>query len=124
MRSIILSIMLALITYVASAHELTPTYPEMKPSYVDGISVVNLLLFNRREDVQYYEIEVFDKDFNPIAFAASERIVKVNYLEKKSLEIYIKDSDKNDVTYICTHSKIVKGISTSFVASRVCSKVK
>ena len=125
MRLIVLSIMLALIAYVASAHELTPTYPELKPSYIDGVSVVNVTLFNRREDVQYYDIEVFDKDFNRIPFAASERLVKVNYLERKPLEVYIRDKDVPKATYICTHSKIVKNQTTSsFIASRICSKIK
>ena len=124
MKSLIFGIMLALATSV-NAHELTPTYPEIKPSYIDGISIVNVSLFNRREDVSYYVIEVFTEDFKPIPFASSERIVKVEYLERKPLEVYIRDTDVARATYICTYSKLLKDeVTSSFIASRICSKIK
>ena len=48
------------LTLSAQAHELTPTYPTASPSYIDGISKVTLTMFNRREDVKYYKVDVFD----------------------------------------------------------------
>lgn len=124
MKSLVLITMLALATSV-NAHELTPTYPEIKSSYLDGVSVVNVSLFNRREDVSYYAIEVFTADFKPVPFASSEKIVKVEYLERKPLEVYIRDTDVGKATYICTYSKLLKDeITSSFIASRICSKIK
>jgi hypothetical protein len=110
----------------ASAHELTPTYPKLRSSYVDGVSVTSMLLFNRREDIRYYEIEVFNKEWERIAFATSSRILTVNYLERKSFEVYIRDKDKKYATYICTRSKLIKNdkqVETSVIASRICSKL-
>ena len=109
----------------AIAHEMTPTYPELRPSYMDGLSSINLNLFNRREDVSYYEIEVFDEEWVPVPFAAKEKLIKINYLGRIDLQIYIRDNDKNRVTYICTLSKILNGdVQTSGVTSRICSKIK
>ena len=117
---------IALLAFVsgAYAHEMTPTYFDIKPSFVDGISVVEMSFWNRRQDIEYYEIDVFDKDWKPIPFAASNRLLYVEYLNKKNFDIYVKDDDKNDVHYICTVSKILKSSETSTgIASRICSKV-
>jgi len=45
---------LILFTNSAAAHELTPTYPEIEPSYVDGVSVIKMKMWNRRSDASYY----------------------------------------------------------------------
>lgn len=79
-------------------------------------------MFNRRSDINYYQIEVYDADWNEIPFAASERIIKMNYLQRMSLEIFIKAEDYDRVTYICTRSKILKGGGPSVIASNICSK--
>ena len=125
MRVFFIIILLAL-SSTASAHELTPTYPKLRSSYVDGVSVTSMLLFNRREDIQYYEIEVFNRDWKRSSFATSNRILKVNYLERKSFEVYIRDKDEDTATYICTKSKLIKDdqeVERSFIASRICSKL-
>lgn len=110
---------------VAFAHEMTPTYPELRPSYIDGLNVARMSLFNRREDAIYYEIEVFDKEWKPVAFASQERIIKIDYLGKKTFEIHIREQDRNQVEYICTTSKLAKNAnSTSMIASKICSKIK
>ena len=49
-----------LFTSSAAAHELTPTYPEFKPHIVDGVYFAKLHMWNRREDVKYYEVSVHD----------------------------------------------------------------
>ena len=108
-----------------AAHEMTPTYPELKPSYVEGILVAKLNLWNRRQDVSYYEIKVFDQDFNPIRFAAVDRILKLNYLDKTTFDVYIRKFDVNRVKYICTESKLLKSdVQSTGIKSMICSKIK
>ena len=61
-RSVILSLLLC--TSVA-AHEMTPTYPKWKTSYIDGIHKATMEMFNTRADVKYYEIGIFDEEWKP-----------------------------------------------------------
>lgn len=123
MRKIIIAVAL-LFTSSATAHELTPTYPKFKPSYIDGILVTTMSLWNRRDDVQYYEIAVFDKTWHNISFATAERIVKLPYLERKQIDVYIKESDKNNVEYICTTSKQLKDdVESTGIKSMICSRI-
>ena len=56
---------------VVSAHEMTPAYPVFQPSHIDGVSKVNMEMFNRRADVEYYELGVFDKSWGSIPFVSS-----------------------------------------------------
>ena len=109
----------------ANAHEMVPAYPTMKPSYITGVSVTNMKIFNRRDDVRYYEIGVFTSEWEPIPFASEEKIIKLEYLGKKTFEVYIRNSDLDDATYICTLSKLEKdNIRTTGVSSKICSKIK
>lgn len=125
MRLCFVALVGALFCSQSLAHEMTPTYFELRPSYMDGIMVTTFKFFNRREDVSYYELSAFDKDWNPIPFAASSRLLNIGYQERATFEMYFRDSDFNDVEYICTLSKIVKGeIRSSIVSSRICSKRK
>ena len=117
--------LLALLANGAHAHEMTPTYFELSPSFVDGISYTELSIFNRRIDTQYYELTVYDKNWNVLPFATEERITKINYLEKKVINVYVKNEDIRRVTYICSMSKILKeDVQSTIVASRICSKIK
>jgi hypothetical protein len=114
-----------LIARAAIAHEMTPTYPVLRPSYMDGLSTTKLTLFNKRNDAIHYEIQVFDKYWKQIPFASQEKIIRVDYLAKKNFEVYIRNSDKNDVEYICTMSKLPKTKnSSSMIASKICSKIE
>jgi hypothetical protein len=109
----------------AYGHEMTPTYPKLRPSYTDGLFVLNMKLFNRRDDVKYYEIQVFDKDWNPIPFATSEKLIKTEYLGKKDFELYIRERDSDKVEYVCTLSKLLKSdIESTGITSKICSKIK
>lgn len=106
-------------------HEMTPTYPKLRPSFVGGLYSTKLNLFNRREDATYYEIQVFDDNWDKIPFASSSKIIELQYLDKKEFEIYIRSEDLNRITYICTVSKIIKDeSSTSKITSKICSKIK
>lgn len=109
----------------AAAHEMTPTYPELNYSYIEGILTTSITIFNRRQDVLYYEIGVYDEEFKPIPFAVDNKLVELNYLQKKTFNIYIRESDEPRVEFICSTSKILKeDVSTSGVTSRICSRIK
>jgi len=120
-----LLIMLLLVSPWALAHEMVPTYPELRPSHVDAVSVTSMKLFNKRQDIEYYEVGVFDKDFNPIPFVTSYRIMKVQYLGKVSFDVYIAAKDVKDAEYICSRSKVRSNSDVrAVIASRICSKIK
>jgi hypothetical protein len=121
----LLFVMLVAFCGPAMAHEMSPTYLEFTPSYVNDVLKTNVEIFNRREDANYYEIEVYDKDRNPISFVADAKVVNIKYLEKKSIDVYIKQSDKDRVVYVCTLSRFIKEDKTKTnVSSRICSKIK
>lgn len=106
-------------------HEMTPTYPKLRPSYMDGLFVLDMKLFNRREDVKYYEIQVFDGDWNPIPFATPEKLIKVDYLGKKDFELYIRERDAEKLEYVCSVSKLLKSdVESTGITSKICSKIK
>jgi len=68
-RNLIVAITLFLSGHV-SAHEWTPTYPELTPSHVEGVVYTDMLLLNRRQDIRYYEISVWDEEWNRVPFAS------------------------------------------------------
>jgi len=107
------------------AHEFTPTYPELKPSYVAGVLSATMTLFNARDDVEYYEFGVFDAEWNKVPFAIQNKIMRFKHLEKKKVDIYIREKDSKDAVYICSKSKLlVDGGSKTSIISRICSKIK
>jgi len=125
MNKIYYAIAAGFLSLEAAAHELTPTYPKLESAYMDGLSVVTMKMWNRRNDVEYYEISIFDKEWNPVPFATTDRLLKLGYLEHKSFDLYIRDKDKNKVEYICTTSKQLKAdVKSTGVKSKICSRVK
>ena len=125
MKYIIAFTMLILSSTQLLAHEMTPTYPELRPSYVDGLNSTTMKLFNRRDDTIYYEISVFDKDWNEVPFATQDKLIKIGYLEKVDFEVFIRNGDSDKVEYICTTSKLLKSdIGKAAIMSRICSKIK
>lgn len=114
-----------LLSASAIAHEMVPTYPKLKPSHIDGVVVTTMKMFNKREDVEYYEIGVFDKDFNTVPFVTSYNVIKLPYLGHVTFDVYIRKSDESKATYICSRSKLRKEDSArTAVSSRICSKIK
>ena len=108
----------------AHAHEWTPTYPKFEPSFMDGIVVTTMKLFNKRKEVEYYAIDVYDEEWNPVPFAASEQLIEVGHLEQKQIDIYIREVDCDRIEYICTTSRlVVDNELSSGINSRICSKV-
>ena len=124
MRLSIILFLIGLSGYT-SAHQFTPTYPELSLSYIKGVYKADMLLFNNRQDISYYAIGVYDKDWKPVKFATENRIVKMQHLERKNITVYIREEDKEKALYICSKSKtLVDYAQTSIVTSRICSKIK
>jgi hypothetical protein len=109
----------------AFGHQFTPAYPKLEPSYVDGILIARMELFNSRNDVEYYELSVFDSEWNGVPFATDERIINLPYLKRKTIEIFIREQDKDKAVYICSKSKLKpNNFQMTIVSSRICSKIK
>lgn len=125
MRLLLTVISFLVLSSWASAHEMTPTYPKLVPSHLDGVYKTTMEMFNKRADVEYYDIGVFDKDFNPIPFVSAYQVIKIKYLGHAKFDIYIRTVDKDRATYVCSRSKLRKDDSVrTAVSSRICSKFK
>lgn len=110
---------------VAQAHEMLPTYPRFAPSYVEDVMQVQMRMFNKRKDVEWYEVAVFDADWKPVPFVTGYRILKVEYLSHVTFDVYINKQDANKATYICSQSKLRRQKEDgTIIASRICSKFK
>lgn len=109
----------------AQAHEMTPTYPEMRHSHIEGVSRTTLQIFNKRAEIEFYELGVFDADFNPVQFASIQRIVRIPHLQNATVDIYIRRVDLDRATYICSESKLRRDSAVKTrISSRICSKIK
>jgi len=125
MKAFIVAFMLAITVGAVHAHEMTPTYPKLEMSHLDGVLKTTMEMFNKRDDVEYYEIGVFDKDFKPVPFVTSYNIIKLRYLGHVTFDVYIRKEDKNRAVYICSRSKLRKEDKVrTAVSSRICSKIK
>lgn len=103
---------------------MVPTYPNLKPSYMDGLYKATLTVFNKRPEVEYYEIGVFTEEWDPLPFVSNYKIYKIPYLSAITFDLYIRKEDKYKITYICSISKLKKQDKTvTAVSSRICSKV-
>jgi hypothetical protein len=124
MKTLLTAVVAALMATTAYAHEWTPTYPKFEPSFIEDIVVTTMTLFNKRSDVEYYEITVHDADWNLVPFASATKLVYIPYLGKESVEIYIREADCDRIEYICTTSKqLLLDAPSSGIDSRICSKV-
>ena len=81
-----------LFSVITPAHEMTPTYPKMEPSHVKGVYKTTMQMFNKRVEVEYYEIQVYDADWKPIQFVTSYSILKIEYLSKVEFDLYVKEA--------------------------------
>ena len=105
------------------AHELTPTYPELRSSYIPGVLTTTLKMWNARMDVDYYKIEVTDENWNAVPFITDEVIFNLGYTERREIEIFLPDD--TSARYICTRSMLRKeGRQKTVISSKVCSKIK
>ena len=70
-------LLLALLSaHKAVSHEMLPSHPVLSVSYVSGVLKTQMHLFNKRQDVEYYEVGVFDEDWNPVPFVTGYRIIR------------------------------------------------
>jgi hypothetical protein len=114
-----------LLSTSAVAHEMTPTYFKFEPSYVGGVYVTTIDLWNRRNDVEYYEISVLNEMWKRIPFATRDRIIKIPHLSREKIDIYIKQDDLYAVEYICTSSKQLKSdVKSTGIKSMICSRIE
>lgn len=121
-RTIIASVIVAT---SATAHEMTPTYPEMRISFLEGVYQTSLTLFNRREEIEFYQVEVFTESFESVPFATPYRILASPHLQRIQFDVYIRESDLDQAHYICTRSKVARAdTSRQAVTSRICSKIR
>ena len=120
-----ISLLLIVFSYSAFAHEMTPTYPKWKYSYMDDLLVTRMEIFNKRSDVEYYELGVFDKDWRPIPFVSQYTILNIPYLERVEVDVYIREIDKFNAEYICSRSKMkTEDLKSSSISSKICSRFK
>ena len=107
-----------------AAHEMTPAYPDLKPSYVKDVMKAEMSLFNYRDDVDFYQISVFDKNWISVPFASKYRVMKVKHEERQDFSVYIRKDDVARAVYLCTTSKVLKksGVRT-VISSKICSRV-
>ena len=123
-----LALLLFLICGSATAHQWTPSHVELRPSYVSGIHTATMKFYNSRDDVEYYQVQVFDGQFNPIKFAiqggSNSDVIHARHRQYKTVDVYVPSYEAVRVVYICTRSMILKKFETaSLVSSRICSKV-
>lgn len=125
MKKALIAFLFMLVSTVGYAHEMTPTYPVLKSSFMDGLLVTHMEIFNKRRDVEYYELAVFDKDMQPIPFVSSFTVVKLEYLKKIQFDLYIREADRSKAVYVCSRSKaLTQKISNTNITSMICSKFK
>jgi hypothetical protein len=121
----IITLLLAFISSAVHAHEMTPTYPKWRYSFLDNLLVTEMEMFNKRADVEYYEIAVFDENWNPVPFVSSYNVYRVEYLSRVRFEIYIREQDRIKAEYICSKSKLRDdGRSKTSISSTICSRLK
>ena len=107
-----------------TAHEMTPAYPEVKMSHVKNVLKVEMSLFNSREEIKYYQIDLFDLNWMPIPFSTTYRIMKIDYKEHRAFDVYIRKRDLPEAVYLCTTSKVRKtNVSRTLVSSKICSRL-
>lgn len=108
-----------------NAHQFLPTYPTFDLSFIEGVVQTKMQLFNKRSEIEFYELSVYDADWKALPFASESKIIKIQYLQTKDILIYIKKEDLKRVKYICSESKILKdNIQNTLVSSRICSKIQ
>jgi hypothetical protein len=112
-----------ILSKAAAAHEMVPAYLKLEPAPVDKVYMTSFKMFNRRNDVDYYSVSVYDQNWNKVPFASFDRVFKLEHLKKKEITVYIKANDISVATYVCTSSKLYPGKGAA-VSSRICSKIK
>jgi len=108
-----------------AAHEMTPTYPTWQVTYIEGVKKTTMKMVNQRDDVEWYEIGVFDKEWKPIPFVTNHKILKIKYLGHVKFDVYIHAKDSERTEYLCSTSKLRGDDSNKpMLATKICSRFK
>lgn len=103
---------------------MVPTYPEWRHGYYQGVVTTTINIFNKRTDVEYYDIGLFDENWNPVFFVADYKVIKLKYLQSASIDIYVSKENAPRVEYVCSKSKVRQGSGVGAVSSRICSRFR
>jgi len=122
-RSIIATFFVAIATS-AIAHDMTPTYPEWYVSHIQGVVKTPMEIFNKRQDVEYYEISVTDINGDPVPFVSAYKLAHIKYLQRLKFDIYINSDDVPRAQYICSRSKLKGEGTATLLSSKICSKIR
>ena len=94
-------------------------------SFIPSAKMTTMRVFNKRADVSWYQIGVFDKDWNPIPFVTRYKILKVKYLSHVNFDVYVNQANAKEAEYICSTSKLRGNDDFKpIVESRICSRFK
>ena len=108
-----------------AAHDMTPTYPKWKMSFIPSAKMTTMQVFNKRSDVQWYQIGVFDKDWQPIPFVTRYKIINIKYLHRVKFDVYVNEENAKVAEYICSTSKLRGNDDFKpIVESKICSRFK
>jgi hypothetical protein len=107
------------------AHDMTPTYPKWKMSFIPSANMTTMQIFNKRADVEWYQIGVFDKEWNSIPFVTRYKILNIKHLQRVKFDVYVNKTNAKLAEYICSTSKL-RGDDNfkPIVESRICSRFK
>ena len=108
-----------------AAHDMTPTYPKWKMSFIPSAKMTTMQVFNKRSDVQWYEIGVFDKEWQSIPFVTRYKIINIKYLHRVKFDVYVNEENAKVAEYICSTSKLRGNDDFKpIVESKICSRFK
>jgi hypothetical protein len=121
-RQVIATFFVALATS-SVAHDMTPTYFKWEPSHVQGVFKATMNMLNLRSDVEWYEVGVFDAEFQPVQFVSQYRLFRMDHQSRIKFDVYVALPDVGKATYICSKSKLRTNVEKqTMIASRICSK--
>ena len=94
-------------------------------SFIPSAKMTTMQVFNKRSDVQWYQIGVFDKDWQPIPFVTRYKIINIKYLKRVKFDVYVNAENAKQAEYICSTSKLRGNDDFKpIVESKICSRFK
>lgn len=112
-----------LVATSSAAHEMTPTYFDLKPSIIDTLYTTQMKVFNRRNDASFYRMEAYTEDWEPLPYASFNRQFTLDYGEGIETDLYFSESDLDRIVYICSRS-IPRQYNDGAITSLICSKIR
>ena len=117
--------LLLLLCGSVAAHDMRPTYPNWGISHIADVKHTRMELFNKRSDVDWYEIGVFDINWKPLPFVTRYKVMQIDYLSNVKFDVYISEANSIAAEYICSISKVKSNEgNTPLVSSKICSRFK